>query len=427
MSRSNLGRVNKFKKFTQGSAENIATSSIPTSKNSLSKTFPKRANQKLREKSTKYSGLYTEVLKDGDLSFIGRFKIHGKNKRASLGRRSEGMTLESAYVLRLQMMEEARQKISMEEDSVIGTPTLSDVFEEYLEAKRLHNGKPMNSEGRTLSIFKANFKSIKTKQIHQIDEKDLRKIRYELLSKGRSMKTVYNYLSLIRTIFIFNNKRNRILSQQINWSEIIPKPSEFPQTTERLTDDEMNSLMLALDEETPQVKNLFLFAIYTGMRKSELFKLQWGHVKWENGHIHIPQPKSRRANEKLTMTSGMKIIPKNQMDVVENSEFPDKELGYVFYTPNGLCWKEKSRSIQIVYQRLRDKTGITNFRMMHGLRHHFGSTHAAKGTPLPTLQRLLRHGSTSMTMRYITIFESENIEAAEKIEKIFDSQRHEAK
>ena len=169
MSRSNLGRVNKFKKFTHGSAENSAISSIPTTKNFLLKTCPKRANQKLREKSTKYSGLYTEVLKDGDLSYIGRFKIHGKNKRVSLGRRSEGMTLESAYVLRLQMMEEARQKISMEEDSAIEAPTLSDVFKEYLEAKRLHNGRPMNSEGRILSIFKANFKSIKTKQIHQID------------------------------------------------------------------------------------------------------------------------------------------------------------------------------------------------------------------------------------------------------------------
>ena len=137
ISRSNLGRVNKCKKFTQGSAENSATSSIPTSKNSLPKTFPKRANQKLREKSTKYSGLYTEVLKDGDLSLIGRFKILGKNKRVSLGRRSEGMTLESVYVLRLQMMEKARQQISMEEDSAIEAPTSSDVFEKYLEAKKL--------------------------------------------------------------------------------------------------------------------------------------------------------------------------------------------------------------------------------------------------------------------------------------------------
>ena len=86
----------------------------------------------------------------------------------------------------------------------------------------------------------------------------------------------------------------------------------------------------------------------------------------ENGHIHIPQIKNRRASERLTMTSGMKTIYKNQMDVVENSEFLDKELGYILYTPNGLCWKEKPRSIQIVYQRLRDKTVITNFRMMHG-------------------------------------------------------------
>ena len=49
------------------------------------------------------------------------------------------------------------------------------------------------------------------------------------------------------------------------------------------------------------------------------------------------------------MTSGMKTILKNQINVVENSEIPDKELGYVFYTPNGLCWKEKSRSIQNIY------------------------------------------------------------------------------
>ena len=50
MSRSNLGRVNKFKKFTHVSAENSAISSIPTTKNSLLKTCPKRANQKLRGK-----------------------------------------------------------------------------------------------------------------------------------------------------------------------------------------------------------------------------------------------------------------------------------------------------------------------------------------------------------------------------------------
>ena len=65
MSRSNLGIVNKFKKFTHESAENSAISSIPTTKNSLLKTCPKRANQKLLEKSTKYSGLYKKFWRMG--------------------------------------------------------------------------------------------------------------------------------------------------------------------------------------------------------------------------------------------------------------------------------------------------------------------------------------------------------------------------
>ena len=107
--------------------------------------------------------------------------------------------------------------------------------------------------------------------------------------------------------------------------------------------------MLALDEESPQVKNLFLFASILACESLKCSSFSGDTSNGKNGHIHIPQPKSRRANERLTMTSGMKTILKNQINVVENSEIPDKELGYVFYTPNGLCWKEKSSSIQNIY------------------------------------------------------------------------------
>jgi hypothetical protein len=61
--------------------------------------------------------------------------------------------------------------------------------------------------------------------------------------------------------------------------------------------------------------------------------------------------------------------------------------------------------------------------MMQGLKHHYGSTHAAPETSLPTLQRLLRHGLTNMIMRYITIQNFEKRKAAEQIEKVFDQQR----
>ena len=59
----------------------------------------------------------------------------------------------------------------------------------------------------------------------------------------------------------------------------------------------MESLIKASNEETPQVKNVFLFAIYTGMRKSELLMLKWSHIKWEKGQVEIVQHKSKSANE----------------------------------------------------------------------------------------------------------------------------------
>ena len=82
--------------------------------------------------------------------------------------------------------------------------------------------------------------------------------------------------------------------QEVYWKGLIPKEKELPKTTERLTKKQMSSLIEALNDETPQVRNLWMLAIFTGMRKSELFRLKWEHIKWEKGHVEIVQPKSKR-------------------------------------------------------------------------------------------------------------------------------------
>jgi site-specific recombinase XerD len=124
------------------------------------------------------------------------------------------MTLESGSVLRLQIIEKGRQQYQSEKEPSSETSTLSQVFEEYLEWKRLHDGVPMESQERTKSSFKANFKKIKGKQVHQINEGDIKHLRYEMLANGRVIKTVYTYLSLVRTVFNFNNKKTASLFNQ---------------------------------------------------------------------------------------------------------------------------------------------------------------------------------------------------------------------
>ena len=64
-----------------------------------------------KEVATKYSGLYTEVLKNGDISFVGRWRCpRNKTKAIRLGRKSKGMTPEPAYALRLNMMDQEKKE-----------------------------------------------------------------------------------------------------------------------------------------------------------------------------------------------------------------------------------------------------------------------------------------------------------------------------
>jgi integrase len=67
---------------------------------------------------------------------------------------------------------------------------------------------------------------------------------------------------------------------------------EFPKVnnlrTEDLTPEQLSNLMAALDEEQDiQAANLMRMALLTGMRRGELFKLEWQDVDFDRGFIHI--------------------------------------------------------------------------------------------------------------------------------------------
>ena len=63
------------------------------------------------EVATKYTGLYTEVFKNGDISYIDRWKSpNNKPKGIRLGRKSKGMTQQSAYALRLTMIDQEKKE-----------------------------------------------------------------------------------------------------------------------------------------------------------------------------------------------------------------------------------------------------------------------------------------------------------------------------
>ncbi len=128
-------------------------------------------------------------------------------------------------------------------------------------------------------------------------------------------------------------------------------------------------------------------ALATGMRRGELFRLQWEDIDLHRGFIRITESKGGKAME----------IPLNDATrhLLEGVARTSK---YVFPGENG----GQRVSAAKASKRIRDRAGLPkSFRPMHGLRHVFASQLASSGqVDLYVLQRLLTHKSPVMTQRY---------------------------
>jgi len=135
--------------------------------------------------------------------------------------------------------------------------------------------------------------------------------------------------------------------------------------------------------------NFYLkMALFTGMRRGELFKLQWQDVDLERGFIHIRAPKGGPDQK----------IPLNQAARELLAAHPRGESPYVFPGRGGNQRVDINKQVT----RIKQAAGLPqDFRALHGLRHVYASMLASSGqVDLYTLQKLLTHKSAAMTQRY---------------------------
>jgi len=205
------------------------------------------------------------------------------------------------------------------------------------------------------------------------------------LSKVYKPATVRNNLELLRRIIHFG--KNKQLCKGIPFSIQMPKVDNTK--TEDLTPHELQRLLEAIDkEENIQIANMVRFALFTGMRRGELFRLQWEDIDFQKGFILIRDPKGGKDQNIPLNDSARAVLLKHS-----RSESP-----FVFPGRNGGQRTDANRQLRQVYNR----AGLSkDFRPLHGLRHVYASMLASSGeVDMYTLQKLLTHKSPQMTQRY---------------------------
>jgi integrase len=186
--------------------------------------------------------------------------------------------------------------------------------------------------------------------------------------------------------------------------------------TEDLNDEQRARLLAVLRDGTvtdkdgkkttldADAREIMLMAIYTGMRRGEIFKLKWEDVDFRRGFIAIREPKGG--------TDKTIPLPEEARELLEHRPrpkgcpyiFPGRPVGKKKDTPEDFRPRADAakhfRAIREAAKLPKQKDGKP-FRPVHGLRHVFASMLASSGeVDLFVLQKLLTHQSPMMTQRY---------------------------
>ncbi|HPJ96983.1 MAG TPA: site-specific integrase, partial [Syntrophales bacterium] len=234
------------------------------------------------------------------------------------------------------------------------------------------------------------------KEILELDMKRLHK----LLSK-KSPQTVKLTLALLRRIVRYGMAKKGIPGLSFS----LKLPSVNNEVIETLSEKQMAKLLKALRESGDvQVSHLMLLALYTGMRKGELLKLQWADVDFDTGFIRLREPKGKRDVS----------IPMNESARELLSKHP-RTGNFVFCADSGRQFHDVRKRIE----RIRIAADLPrDFRPLHGLRQMFATTLANSGEiDIYVLQRLLTHRDVKTTSRYAHLLDQRLKDASAVMDK----------
>lgn len=358
---------------------------------------------------TKYPGVYYRLVRrlggkkeDTEKVYYATWKKDGKKIEACCGREfRDNMTAARANNMRAEFIEGHRQTRADNRREKAANPPLSDLWELY-KAAMLHNRQ---SSASSTSDYRRLPESLTKKRPHEITPKDIAALDKEMIENGLSAQSRKHTLTLIERISRWGVRQQ--LCKPMSFDIQLPKVDN--QKTEFLDDNQLFKLLDALDKDADIESALLVkLIIYTGMRKSAAFSLEWRDIDFEGQHITLRGESAKSGKTQIIPMSKQtkEILQKVSRHKTSSLLFPSS-IG------------EKRWNLPKAFvARVREAAGLPeDFRFLHGLRHSFASR-LASGNMINMflLQRLLTHESPEMTQRYSHLLDDAMRRAGEAID-----------
>ena len=185
-----------------------------------------------------------------------------------------------------------------------------------------------------------------------------------------------------------------ILNKTMEWGFVDRNPFQkvkfFKENNTRTRFLGMEEFVRLIAACSERLKPIVIVAVGTGLRKSNILKLQWDQIHYQINQICVRRPKGR-SDYYIPMDQ----IVADLLKVLHHCP----SCSYVFCQgshkpPSVSGWVRKDFTKALLL------AGIVDF-MFHDLRHTFASYLAMAGYDVKTIMELLGHSSTRMAERYI--------------------------
>lgn len=370
---------------------------------------------------TEIRGFHARIHASGNIHYYLYYKTHGREGNFKIGSHGQLTPSEAREIAKVKSGELARgidiQKSRLDERQETERQRANQLgkylvehYKPWLEAR---NAKTAN---RIIQTIQSGFADFLKTPLSEITARKVEQWRNQKVKAQMGKATVNHYV----------NSLKGAMSRAVEW-DLIPshdlkkvKTLKVESTRLRyLSPDEEESLLSTLRErderlkaardqanEFRRVRNyptqpdlreqkysdhlepIVLLAINTGMRRGEIFQLQWSNIDFYSKTLTVEAGNAKSGKSR--------IIPLNDtaFHVLENWK-PISQSQYVFHGKD----KDPLTDIKKGFLKVLEEAEIKEFRF-HDLRHHFASKLVMRGVDLNTVRELLGHADIKMTLRY---------------------------
>jgi integrase len=159
-----------------------------------------------------------------------------------------------------------------------------------------------------------------------------------------------------------------------------------------LSPDEFQRLVSCIREGW--LKDIVYFAVLTGMRRGEIFNLQWEQVDLARRLVNIQSRETWKSKQGKRRTIPLSELAAN---IIASREGKSPSP-FVFSHKDGKIDEDWASH---VFKRYVRRAGLPNQRLrFHSLRHTFSTWLVQSGVSLAEVQKLLGHSSIAVTEVY---------------------------